>query len=134
MMTTSPINPRLTLYSRPTMKDLALMESFLQDLLLAKRYPIKMQLKLMKGQKKEDYYGTCVRKYLYDGASTYEEEGTIYINLKACRTVRRLCKVLAHEVEHLLDDIPIKVEVQEFLEARLLAVPRSPTSPPSLPS
>ena len=109
----SPLTHRGSLSRTPTIKDLTLSTAYLQ--LYPPLKAMEVQVVIMKEKKKDDFYGTCVRKYLTDGTSKYAEQGTIFINLVECKTLRRLCRVLAHEVGHLLDDAPCKNKVYAYL-------------------
>ena len=58
----------------------------------------------MKNPKKDSYWGTSVRKLLTDGESKYNEEGTIYINLRDTEDKMKIVKIVKHELGHLIDN------------------------------
>jgi len=58
----------------------------------------------MKDSKKEDYWGTSIRKFLTDGETRFDEEGIIYINTRDAGDRNKIIQIILHELEHLIDD------------------------------
>jgi len=56
----------------------------------------------MKDIKKDNYWGTSVKKYITDGENNYNEEGFIYLNLRDCKDIGKILDTIDHELEHLI--------------------------------
>jgi len=65
----------------------------------------------MKDDKKNEYWGTSVRRFVTDGEKQYHEIGTIYVNLKDCEDSAKIVDIVKHELKHLIDDKLILKEV-----------------------
>lgn len=75
----------------------------------------------MKKSKKEEYYGTSVKRYYSmtgnKGRDNFGAVGFVYINYADIVDFDMLLKVVAHEVSHLLDDkAGVEQEILDFLK------------------
>ena len=74
---------------------------------------IKIVITIMKDAKKDEYWGTSVRRFLTDGESKFNQEGTVYINLRDVEDREKVIKIIRHELTHLIDD---KIDLEKALE------------------
>jgi len=83
----------------------------------------KLEVKLLKKNKKDEYWGTSVKRFVRmtdetNGITeTYKVEGVIYLNLKDISDTGKLLQVVAEEAAHLLDDGPgLIAEIYNYLK------------------
>ena len=80
----------------------------------------------MRKTKKEDYFGTSVKRYYQmtnhtlGTKETWGVEGVIYLNLKDIESEEMLFRVAAEEAAHLLDDgEEVKEEMYQYLKKEM---------------
>ena len=84
----------------------------------------KLEVKVMKKNKKDEYWGTGVKRFYKltnrteDTTEIWGIEGTIYLNMKDMDD--KLLRVVAEEAAHLLDDgEELKEELYRYLEENI---------------
>src|SRR4030042_4445690 len=103
-------------------------KDFLKDVRIAlKELPefkkMKVRIVVMKSPKKEENYGTSIRRFITDGEDKYSDEGVVYINFRDSPDLDTILSIIAHEVEHLLDDRPgMKEKVFNHLKSKNLSL------------
>ena len=80
---------------------------------------MEVRIKSMNPQKKDSFWATSIKRYLTNGHSSLNQEGTIYLNLKDIEDDEKLIEAVAHEASHLLDDEVLPKVIIEFIKEKL---------------
>ena len=103
------------------------LNTFLQEILTThptiKNIGVEIAMHLMKAHKKNNYYGTSVKRYTRVSDSTnhtietYGATGDIYINLRDIESTDKLLRVVADEASHItIDTDEFKRELYQYLK------------------
>lgn len=80
----------------------------------------KLKIDVLQKQKKEEYWGTSVLRYVSDGIDKLNTEGTIYLNFRDAGDVKDILKQVNHEGNHLLGWDVKDTKILEMLKAKLV--------------
>lgn len=76
----------------------------------------KLEVTVMKKSKKDEFWGTSVKRFIKTGDEVFKQEGTIYLNIRDIKTKEHFLQAVAHEAAHLLDDgEKLKQQIYDYL-------------------
>jgi hypothetical protein len=58
----------------------------------------------MKDLKKDEFWGTSVRRFITDGEEKHNEVGLIFINFRDSEDLLNVIEIVKHELTHLIDN------------------------------